>query len=84
MVDGIALDDYSADTTAKKTDSVGITAGKYRIKNDGKMIWIVLTNPHKATLNAKTGMDSDGKKTGKLTGTWSGLSKAKDLTVTGN
>ncbi len=62
MVDEIALSGYVADTEAKGAASTGLTAGKYRIKNDGKMIWIVLTSGNKGSLNTKSGMNMDGKK----------------------
>ncbi len=82
-VDGLALSSYTADDPATGPDSRGLTKGKYRIANDGTALWLKLTDKHKATLNGKPGMDSDGLKKGLLTstGTWAGLNTAKDLTV---
>ncbi len=86
VVDGVALDSYTADATATGADSSSLAKGKYRIKSDGTAIWLYLTDRHKTTLNGKTGMDSNGLKDGLLTstGTWAGLDTAKDLTVSGN
>ncbi len=47
----------------------------------------VLTDQHKATLNGKDGMNTNGLKDGLLsvgTGTWAGLDTAKALAVSGN
>ncbi len=86
VVDGVALDSYTADTTATGADSSSLAKGKYRIKSDGTKIWLYLTDRHKTTLNGKTGMDSNGLKDGLLTstGTWAGLNTAKGLAVSGN
>ncbi len=86
-VDGIALDSYTADGTATGPDSRSLAKGKYRIKGDGTAIWLYLTDQHKATLNGKPGMDSNGLKDGLLsvgTGTWAGLDTAKALAVSGH
>ncbi len=86
-VDGLALSSYTADGTATGADSRSLAKGKYRIKSDGTALWLYLTDQHKATLNGKTGMDSNGLKKGLLsvgTGTWAGLDTAKDLDVSGN
>ncbi len=85
-VDGVALDSYIADGTATGPDSRGLAKGKYRIKSDGTALWLYLTDQHKANLNGKTGMDTNGLKDGLLTstGSWAGLNTAKDLTVSGN
>ncbi len=85
-VDGIALDSYTADGTATGPDSRSLAKGKYRIKSDGTVLWFYLTDQHKATLNGKTGMDSNGRKDGLLTstGAWAGLDTAKGLAVSGN
>ncbi len=87
VVDGLALSSYTADDDATGPDSRGLAKGKYRMKNDGTALWLKLTDQHKATLNGKTGMDSNGLKDGLLsvgTGAWAGLNTAKDLTVSGN
>ncbi len=83
---GVALDSYTADTTATGADSHSLAKGKYRIKSDGTAIWLYLTDRHKTTLNGKPGMDSNGLKDGLLTstGTWAGLDTAKALAVSGN
>ncbi len=80
-VAGLALNSYTA--TATGVNSNGLKQGQYRIANDGTAIWLRLTDPHKAALNGKTGMDSNGLKKGLLTssGAWAGLNTAKDLTV---
>ncbi len=86
-VDGIALDSYTADGTATGPDSRGLAKGKYRLHSDGTALWLYLTDDDKATLNGKTGMDSNGRKDRLLsvgTGAWAGLDTAKDLTVSGN
>ncbi len=85
-VDGLALSSYTADGTATGSDSRGLAKGKYRIKSDGTALWLKLTDPHKATLNGKDGMDSNGLKDGLLTstGAWAGLDTAKALAVSGN
>ncbi len=85
-VDGLALNSYTADGTATGADSSGLVKGKYRMKSDGTALWLYLTDQHKATLNGKTGMDSNGLKDGLLTstGTWAGLDTAKALAVSGN
>ncbi len=80
----LVLSSYTADDPATGPDSRGLTKGKYRIKNDGTAIWLKLTDQHKATLNGKDGMDSDGLKDGLLsvgTGAWAGLNTAKPLAV---
>ncbi len=81
VVDGVALDSYTADEDATGPDSSGLEQGKYRIKSDGTALWLRLTDQHKATLEAK--VDSNGLKKGLLTssGAWAGLNTAKDLTV---
>ena len=87
VVDGLALNSYTADGTATGADSRGLAKGKYRIKRDGTAIWLYLTDQHKATLNGKPGMDSNGLKDGLLsvgTGTWAGLDTAKALAVSGH
>ncbi len=86
VVDGVALDSYTADATATGPDSRGLAKGKYRMKSDGTALWLKLTDQHKATLNGKTGMDSNGLKDGLLTstGAWAGLDTAKALDVSGN
>ncbi len=87
VVDGLALSSYIADATATGPDSRGLAKGKYRIKSDGTALWLYLTDRHKATLNGKTGMDSNGLKDGLLsvgTGTWAGLNTAKALAVSGH
>ena len=86
VVDGVALDSYIADATDTGPDSRGLAKGKYRIKSDGTALWLYLTDPHKATLNGKPGMDSNGLKDGLLTstGAWAGLDTAKALAVSGN
>ncbi len=80
---GVAFSSYTADDPATGPDSRGLEKGKYRIANDGTALWLRLTDPHKAALNGKTGMDSDGLKKGLLTssGAWAGLNTAKDLDV---
>ncbi len=85
-VDGVALSSYIADGTATGPDSRGLAKGKYRIKSDGTALWLKLTDTDKATLNGKTGMDSNGLKDGLLTstGAWAGLDTAKALAVSGN
>ncbi len=86
-VAGLALSSYIADGTATGPDSRGLAKGKYRIKGDGTALWLYLTDPHKATLNGKDGMDSNGLKDGLLsvgTGAWAGLDAAKALAVSGN
>ncbi len=86
-VDGLALSSYTADDDATGPDSRGLAKGKYRMKNDGTAFWLYLTDQHKATLNGKTGMDSNGLKDGLLsvgTGSWAGLDTAKALAVSGN
>ncbi len=86
-VDGLALSSYTADSTATGPDSRSLTKGKYRIKSDGTALWLYLTDPHKATLNGKDGMDSNGLKDGLLSvssGAWAGLNTAKGLAVSGN
>ncbi len=82
----LVLNPYIADAKPTGPDSRGLAKGKYRIKNDGTALWLKLTDPHKATLNGKTGMDSNGLKDGLLTstGTWAGLNTAKALAVSGN
>ncbi len=85
----LVLSSYTADEDATGADSRSLAKGKYRIKRDGTAIWLKLTDRHKATLNGKTGMDSNGRKDAKLsvasgTGTWAGLDTAKDLAVSGN
>ncbi len=87
VVDGLALSSYIADATATGADSRGLAKGKYRMKSDGTALWLYLTDQHKATLNGKTGMDSNGLKDGLLsvgTGAWAGLDTAKALAVSGN
>ncbi len=87
VVDGVALSSYIADATATGPDSRSLAKGKYRMKSDGTALWLYLTDQHKATLNGKTGMDSNGLKEGLLsvgTGAWGGLDTAKDLAVSGN
>ncbi len=82
VVDGVALSSYTADDDATGVNSNGLEQGKYRIKSDGTALWLKLTNQHKATLEAKVGMDSDSLKKGLLsvsTGAWAGLNTAKDL-----
>ncbi len=83
VVDGVALDSYTADYPATGVNSNGLEQGKYRIKSDGTALWLRLTDQHKATLNGKTGMGSNGLKKGLLTstGAWAGLDTAKDLEV---
>ncbi len=83
---GVALNSYTADAKPTGPDSSGIEQGKYRIKSDGTALWLRLTDRHKAALQAKPGMNKDGRKVGLLTssGTWAGLNTAKDLTVSGN
>ncbi len=86
-VDGLALSSYIADATDTGPDSRGLAKGKYRMKSDGTALWLKLTDQHKAALNGKTGMDSNGLKDGLLsvgTGTWAGLDTAKALAVSGN
>ncbi len=86
VVDGLALSSYIADATATGPDSRGLAKGKYRLHSAGTALWLKLTDQHKATLNGKTGMDSNGLKDGLLTstGTWAGLDTAKALSVSGN
>ncbi len=82
VVDGIALDSYTADDPATGPDSNGLEQGKYRIKSDGTAIWLRLTDRHKAVLEAKVG--SNGRKDGLLSvgsGAWAGLNTPKDLDV---
>ncbi len=81
VVDGVALDSYTADDDATGVNSNGLAEGKYRIKSDGTALWLKLKDEHKAVLEAKVG--SDGLKKGLLTssGAWAGLDTAKDLTV---
>ncbi len=82
VVDGVALDSYTADDPATGPDSSDLAKGKYRIKSDGTAIWLKLKDQHKATLNGKVG--SNGLKKGLLsvgTGAWAGLNTAKDLEV---
>ncbi len=86
-VDGLALSSYTADATATGADSRGLAKGKYRLHSAGTALWLKLTDQHKATLNGKTGMDSNGLKDGLLsvgTGAWAGLNTAKALAVSGN
>ena len=83
----LVLSSYIADGTATGPDSRSLTKGKYRMKSDGTALWLKLTDRHKAALEAKPGMNKDGRKVGLLsvgTGTWAGLNTAKDLTVSGN
>ncbi len=87
VVDGLALSSYIADEDATGPDSRGLAKGKYRLHSAGTALWLYLTDQHKATLNGKTGMDSNGLKDGLLsvgTGTWAGLNTAKALAVSGN
>ncbi len=86
VVDGLALNYYTADATATGSDSRGLAKGKYRLHSAGTALWLYLTDTDKATLNGKTGMDSNGLKDGLLTstGTWAGLDTAKGLAVSGN
>ncbi len=87
VVDGLALSSYIADATATGPDSRGLAKGKYRLHSAGTALWLYLTDQHKATLNGKTGMDSNGLKDGLLsvgTGAWAGLNTAKALAVSGN
>ncbi len=87
VVDGLALNSYTADATATGPDSRSLAKGKYRMKSDGTALWLYLTDTDKTTLNGKTGMDSNGLKKGKLsvgTGAWAGLDTAKALAVSGN
>ncbi len=83
---GVVLNSYTADGTATGTDSNGLAKGKYRIKSDGTALWLYLTDADKTTLEAKPGMNKDGRKVGKLTSTgiWAGLNTAKALAVSGN
>ncbi len=84
---GVALSSYTADTTATGPDSRSLAKGKYRIKSDGTVLWLYLTDTDKAILQGKPGMDSNGLKDGLLsvgTGTWAGLNTAKALAVSGN
>ncbi len=86
-VDGVALSSYTADDDATGSDSRGLAKGKYRLHSAGTALWLYLTDQHKATLNGKTGMDSNGLKDGLLsvgTGTWAGLNTAKALAVSGH
>ncbi len=83
-LDGVALSSYTADDPATGVNSNGLEQGKYRIKSDGTALWLRLTDQHKATLEAKDGMDSNGLKKGLLsvgTGAWAGLNTPKDLDV---
>ncbi len=82
----LVLSSYIADATATGPDSRGLAKGKYRLHSDGTALWLKLTDADKATLNGKTGMDSNGLKDGLLTstGTWAGLDTAKALAVSGN
>ncbi len=87
VVDGLALSSYIADATATGPDSRGLAKGKYRLHSAGTALWLKLTDADKATLNGKTGMDSNGLKDGLLsvgTGAWAGLDTAKALAVSGN
>ncbi len=86
-VAGLALSSYIADEDANGPDSRGLTKGKYRLHSAGTALWLYLTDQHKATLNGKTGMDSNGRKDRLLsvgTGAWAGLNTAKALAVSGN
>ncbi len=81
---GVVLNSYTADDPATGPDSNGLEQGKYRIANDGTAIWLKLTDQHKATLEAKPGMNKDGLKKGLLSvgsGAWAGLNTPKDLDV---
>ena len=86
-VDGVALDSYSADATATGANANGLAKDKYRIKTDGSEIWVKLTDTDKGTLNSKSGMNSNGTKSDKITvasGSFAGLDTAKDFVVSGN
>ena len=52
-VAGLDFSSYTADDPATGPDSSGLAEGKYRLKSDGKAIWLRLTGQHKATLKAK-------------------------------
>ena len=86
-VDGVALDSYSADTAATGANANGLAKDKYRIKTDGSEIWVKLTDVDKTALNGKSGMNSNGTKSAKITvasGSFAGLDTAKDFVVSGN
>ena len=48
-----SLSSYIADGTATGAYSNGLAKGKYRIKGDGTVLWLKLTDQHKATLMAR-------------------------------
>ncbi len=83
VVDGVAFSSYTADDDATGPDNSNLAKGKYRIKSDGTKLWLRLTDQHKAALQTKVGMNTNGLKKWLLTstGAWAGLNTPKDLDV---
>ena len=77
----------AADTPLAGANTMGLLANEYKVKTDGKELWIKLDTTEAGNLEAddKAGADN-ATHAGKITlstGTWAGLNSAKPVIVSG-